>query len=577
MVDTPRETRAAYRPSGKAHWFTFLPGLVVTAGAAVVMAWCLYAALQKGFYLIFVAPIIASLVVAGVWYLVLTWSHCRNQWVAGLMSVGLGLLLYLGYYEVGLLDMFGPRIARRIDLLPRYIQFRMKTDVARDVHFRNDKNAVQQGPDRVQQAFNWFFFGGELLIVIGIIAGAGQHCTSKVYCETCGKWMKSESLKLPPGSGSTLWDFLQGGQYTQAQERLGNTSRQSAIGCVLTVEHCPACPAEGRSQAVYLTVKDVPTPGVRYPLAEKVASLFKPKPTAGLRTLVNRIALRPDEVGALAAAFPGLKSSIELHPKLFPEAQSAVREIGRAQKEQVGEWKKRVARIEAVDPRDAGTVLTRTNAIIQTIIGVATILAGFGLAFAPALVLYNLQPTPPDWVFGIAAGWLIVCLMLNLLWILCFPTYLTSRFRLRQTRRAFEHRPDPAVDLHNPDLLFVDIVPRINWGKQMMENASDIGFLELNKSRRELIFEGDRQRYWIPIESILEIKHEFWAESIQHQLQSSPTLHHLVVVRAMTAEGPWETWFSRRQNKFQMRTAKRRLADAEELEGRIRELMMPAR
>ncbi len=119
------------------------------------------------------------------------------------------------------------------------------------------------------------------------------------------------------------------------------------------------------------------------------------------------------------------------------------------------------------------------------------------------------------------------------------------------------------------------MVPRINWGKQMMENASDIGFLELNKSRRELIFEGDRQRYWIPVDSILEIKHEFWAESIQHQLQSSPTLHHLVVVHAMTADGPWETWFSRRHNKLQMRTAKRRLADALELESKIRELMKP--
>ena len=110
----------------------------------------------------------------------------------------------------------------------------------------------------------------------------------------------------------------------------------------------------------------------------------------------------------------------------------------------------------------------------------------------------------------------------------------------------------------------------------MMENASDIGFLALNAAKRELIFEGDRERYWIPAESIIEIKHEFWAESIQHQLQSAPTLHHLVVVRAMTADGPWETWFSRRQNTFQMSTAKRRLADALELESRIRQIIQPA-
>jgi hypothetical protein len=573
MIDTHRQVRAAYRPSGRVHWFKFIPGLIMTAGTAVVMACCLYVALLKGFYLIFLAPIIGALVVAGVWYLVLTWSHCRNKLVTGLTSVGLGLLLYLGYYEVGFLESVPARFAHRIDWLPRYVKFRMETDVAQDVARPNAKPAGRQGPNRVQQVFNWFFFGGELLAVTGIIVAVGQVRTSKAYCEACGKWMKSETLKMPPGTGATLWDSLQEGQYSQVQERLAGTSRQSAIGCMLTVEHCPACPEQHRSQAVYLTVKDVPTPGRPDRLADKIGSLFKPKPTAGLRTLVDRVALRPKEVGALAAAFPGLKGSIEAHPKLFAEAQKAAREIGRAQTADVSQRTMRVAKIEAINSRDAGTVLTRTNAVIQTVIGVVSIFGGFALAFAPALVLFGLQPKPPDWVFGIAVGWLFGCLILNLLWILFFPTYFTSRFMLRRIQNAFEYRPDPAVDLHKPDLCFVDIVPRINWGKMMMENASDIGFLELNKARRELIFEGDRQRYWIPVESILEIKHEFWAESVQHQLQRSPTLHHLVVIRAMTADGPWETWFSRRHNKLQMRTAKRRLADALELETKIRELM----
>jgi hypothetical protein len=162
---------------------------------------------------------------------------------------------------------------------------------------------------------------------------------------------------------------------------------------------------------------------------------------------------------------------------------------------------------------------------------------------------------------------------LNLVWILFFASYPTSRFMLRRTRHAFELRANPAVDLNDPDLFFVDIIPRINWVKAMMENASDIGFLEINARRRELIFEGDRERYWIPVESILEVKHEFWAAPTKHQLQSSPTLSHVVVVRAMTADGPWETWFYRRHNMFRMQTPKRRLADSMELESKIRELM----
>ncbi len=292
--------------------------------------------------------------------------------------------------------------------------------------------------------------------------------------------------------------------------------------------------------------------------------------------LVNKVELRPKEIGALAASFPGLKGTIDAHPRQFAETQQAAIEIGQATDPNVTGRGQRLATIKPVEAEDAGRVLTRKNAIVQTIIVIGSIFGGFGLAFAPGTIMFNLQPKPPDWVFGVAVGWMFLCLVLNLFWMLFFPTYFTSRYMLWQTRNAFEYRPSPAVDLKNPDLFFVDIVPRINWGKQMMENATDIGFLELNAAKRELIFEGDRERYWMPAESILEIKHEFWGESVQHALQSTPNLNHLVVVRAMTADGPWETWFSRRQNTFKMRTANRRLADAAELENKIRDFIQSA-
>ncbi len=221
--------------------------------------------------------------------------------------------------------------------------------------------------------------------------------------------------------------------------------------------------------------------------------------------------------------------------------------------------------------------MTRRNAILQTIITVGPIIGGPGFLLTLAGVFCRLQPQLPDWIFAIAGVSMIPCAGLVVQWVFFFPTYLAARFMLRQTRRAFALRPRPAVPLNSPGLFFVDIVPRINWGKPLMESASDIGFLELDKARRELVFEGDHERYWIPVEAILEIRQEFWADSVQPRLPSLPPLNHVVVVRAMTAEGPWETWFYRRHNKFVRRTAKRRLADALELENKIRELMKPAR
>jgi hypothetical protein len=577
MNEIHETPRTGYRPSGKVKWVRFVAGALVTAAVAGLMAVCLFWAFRRGIYLIFVAPLIASAVVGGVWFLALTWSHCRNKRLTAATSILLALLTYLGYYQLGLTQIIGIRNIHRIDILPHYVQFRMKTDLAEDVRFRNVNRGRRAGPDRVQQGFNWVFFGSELVLVAGVVATIGQYCASRAYCESCSRWMTSETLKLAPMTGAALWDSLEEQQYEDVHALLARTSTPNSVGCNVTVEHCSTCAASERPQVVYLTVKDVRVPGTREPFATKLGALFKPRWSAGQRSLVNQVELHPAEVGALVASFPGLRGTVREHPRLFADARAVAQEIADAQKTEAAEWNQRLARITPVEPEDAGTVLTRRNAIIQTVIGVVTIFGGFGLAFGPAGVLFSLDPKPPDWVFGVGVGWMFLCLILDLIWILSYPTYFTSLFMLRKTRNALEFRANPAVDLHNPELVFVDIVPRINWGKQMLENATDIGFLEMSESKRALLFEGDRERYFIPVESILEVKHESWAALVQHQLQSAPTLHHHIVVRAQTAAGAWETWFSRRQDTFRRLTAKQRLADAQELESKIRRLIESAR
>ena len=149
----------------------------------------------------------ASFAVLGVWYLVLTWSHCRNKWVAATTSLLLALMLYLGYYQIGLIEVVGVQNAHRIDLLPLYVQFRMKTDVSRDMHRPVVKQVRRQEPGLFQEAINWFCFGSELLFVIGLFVAVGQRRTARAFCEPCGRWMESEVLTLPPGIGAALGVF----------------------------------------------------------------------------------------------------------------------------------------------------------------------------------------------------------------------------------------------------------------------------------------------------------------------------------------------------------------------------------
>jgi hypothetical protein len=575
-MDTPEQPRDVYRSSGKVDWLRFLPGLVVTAGTAVVMAGCLFGARQLELPLIpFATPVFAALPVAGVWHLVLTRARCRNRAVAIWASALLALLLYLGNYYIGMLQAFGAAEALRVDRFPGYLRLRMETDYshnAREVVAVPDRERIPLAPNASQQALNWLAFGGELLAVIGVLVVTGAVSSSPTFCESCGKWMKSEKLALRAGVGKPLWNSLQQGDFA-ALEFMGLTraAPQDTPGCRLIIDYCPDCPTGHRSPAVYLTVKDCPVWG------KSLAPGAAPKVIGGPRTLLHRVALRPGEVGALAVAFPGLRTSIEAQPLLFAEAHSTAREIQRRRGPVLTEWTGRAAVIEAVEPGYARRVLTRENLAIQAFLFFGPGFAALPLAMAPVGIFVALHPKLPDWLTGVlgvtAVIWMLGLPALSLIQLLCFPRYLPSRFLLWQTRRAFARRPGPAVDLRDPDLVFVTVVPRTNWGREMVQNASDIGFLHLDRERRLLIFEGDCERYRIPVESILQVGHESWSDPAVAAFQYEPPRHDVIVVRVTTAEGPREVWFYRPQDKLQRHSAERNFGEAMLLQRKILQLM----
>ncbi len=481
MQGTSAATRAVYRPSGKVRGSQFLLGFLASAAVAIVMAWCLAFSLRKGFYFYCLVPLLASLPVLGVWFASLSWSHCRNKTLATGASIVLAALLYFGYFHFALLDLIGIRNVQRVDLLPHYVRMRMQTDVPQDLRFAQP--ARRQPPGIIDEVFNWMFFAFDLATVTAVTVLLGRYCVSRAYCESCDTWMKRATLKLAPGQGTKVWQALQAGDVHAIPRMLAAAPNGAASG-ELSVAHCPVCQAEGGLQVVYLTVKDVPLSGARIPIQTQAAAFFKPRHTVRLQSLANHVVLDPDEVQALVPMFPALgdfgNDALVVAPEELPTR------FLRAQVEdgQIREWRGRLARVEPVDPADAGLVLTRRNAVLQTIIGVFSIFGGFGLALGPEAVVHYLDIKTPEWVSALLVCWMFGIIVLNLLWMLFFPTYLTTRFMLRQTRHAFQCRLNPAVDVHDPDLIFVDIVPRINWDKEMMENATDIDFLKLDAQRR---------------------------------------------------------------------------------------------
>ena len=85
----PLSERATYRSDGGVSWGR-LPLMLVTAflmGASG--GWVLYFLFAKGFYYVFICPILVSLGIAFVMGTATKSAHCRNTWVALVMSAAL--------------------------------------------------------------------------------------------------------------------------------------------------------------------------------------------------------------------------------------------------------------------------------------------------------------------------------------------------------------------------------------------------------------------------------------------------------------------------------------------------------
>ncbi len=148
------------------------------------------------------------------------------------------------------------------------------------------------------------------------------------------------------------------------------------------------------------------------------------------------------------------------------------------------------------------------------------------------------------------------------------PTYFSNRFLLRRTREEFSRRPKCLVDPNDPDALFSEIVPKLNWGRMMLETASDVGFLKVDAARQEILFEGDKERFRIPAEAITYCSLEFFVEG---QGTHAAMKIYYVVLRANRPNEFWEVPLRERRGSGKF-GARKRKKSAERLFASIQQI-----
>lgn len=202
--------------------------------------------------------------------------------------------------------------------------------------------------------------------------------------------------------------------------------------------------------------------------------------------------------------------------------------------------------VRAIEPPLAGRVMSRTTTIIGSLITLipnVILLAGGGLMLSVLFVLVPAKDhTQPFWdlpkpqaqeVFGLGA----MLAAISSVWGLAFPGALRNRYFRALLRREIKQRPDAIVHA-DADTWFVEIVPRSNWNRMMWRTETDMGFLAVDAARRELRFEGDKERFRVPVDALLSCE----VEKSVFSSSAKPTApgYFLVTLRAPSAGGVWE-------------------------------------
>jgi hypothetical protein len=458
-----------------------LPALLLGGflGAAA-LAWSLKVAYMHGWYWIIILPALGGGALAGLLYWLVGASHCRNYWLAGSLGVTAGLVAFLGYYHLCMVQFLPAGSIGRVDLLPRYISFRLRTDAAEDVGNAN----VGNQPKKPFIGLNVYTFVAELLIVAGLPAGFAWKRARHAYCPELAQWMRRDVALFPPCSSARLCDALETG--TLAEYLAGTPAGGDAqTSCRLILEY--AAPAEGSAfdHPVYATIEDMPNPRPWY------------WPSRARRTMLRQVELEVAEVLTLRPLFSRMAQFLE-------ERHTELRELP-------GSVLTAEAALAPVEDRAVITpvpepfrqrVRSKGYALWVNLIGLTPLLwiaAGGGLIALGVWMIHEGISLPAA-IAALVAG--TPCLGWGMYMGLFCLSVAENRWIERRLRQEIGRRPDPLVDAADPEAIYVSLIPRESFAKVQLTMSSDLLLLKIDQRGRQLVLEGDSDRYRIPAGAI---------------------------------------------------------------------------
>ncbi len=502
---SPFAARGRYRPSGRFDPGRFLLWSLLTLAVSAVFAVLLHLAYVHDQYYVFVMPLLAAFLVGGMILLAVRHGHCRSRAAAALLGLAAATVLYPGVYALGLWSAAGTLDAAQ---LVHYVRWRMESQ---ELESSGDGSAEEEeeGPDKWDVVINWAIFAGGAVTVLVFCLPLGWIRVGRdPYCERCGAWTRRELLLFPPETAEELPAALEDGTFADKAVELSAPYRPNVPAIVAAVDVCPrrvAC--RGRVSA-WVSLK--PTSG-----ETGVLNPFHPlESMTGRSILARSVALTEAE---LEKVLPLLR------PPEGAEPRKAASPLEMEDQDASGE---QLARIDPVEEPWAGRILTRRNGYVMFAWNLAPLVGLIGGVGAAAAAVLGSETDPNWWL--VVAGAVLAAVSAA---VAIRGDYLGRLYTYRTTLRELASRTHLAVDPGAPDVYLVEMVPVENWGRAMLDEATDLGFLALDFKRQELRFEGDRERYQIPAGAVAGLALD------GYQVANGMFKKQLVVLHVRTAAG----------------------------------------
>ena len=155
------------------------------------------------------------------------------------------------------------------------------------------------------------------------------------------------------------------------------------------------------------------------------------------------------------------------------------------------------------------------------------------------------------------------CPIASLVYMVSYEHFLPSLYHRRRVMKVLGSRTEPFVDPADAEARWVEVIPRAHWVKAMAQNASDVGVLKVDRQRGAILFEGDRERWAIPAESVLSCEVETFTALGQEP--NHLNVYSVVVLAANVDGRPWEAPLYAQSAEFCPRNSAYRKKRAEEL------------